>query len=31
VLGEALGPLQIAGTVVILLSVALVTLPSRVA
>jgi drug/metabolite transporter (DMT)-like permease len=31
VLGEALGPLQIAGTVVILLSVALVTLPSCVA
>jgi drug/metabolite transporter (DMT)-like permease len=31
VLGEVLGPLQIAGTLVILLGVALVTLPSRVA
>jgi len=31
VLGEALGPLQIAGTLVILLAVALVTLPARVA
>lgn len=31
VLGEALGPLQVAGTLVILFSVALVTLPSRVA
>ena len=30
-LGEALGPRQIAGTLVILLAVALVTLPSRVA
>jgi len=29
VLGEALGPLQIAGTLVILLGVALVTMPSR--
>ncbi len=31
VLGEALGPVQIAGTLVILFAVALVTLPSRVA
>jgi len=31
VLGEALGPLQIGGTLVILLAVALVTLPSRIA